>query len=167
MNARIECADCGPVAVSHRAERLSIELDYFIDYFSRPLDALWQAVRPFIAVLEPGRLAPSILNILAALGLGRIMEHPDEENTWRARVLREEANHRGILMREFRPFGLPRELFYATLGDDTRFFDGLPRPRNAPEAALNWMDDKGIILSKFKKAGIPVPQGGSARSPGL
>jgi cyanophycin synthetase len=64
-------------------------------------------------------------------------------------------------MREFRPFGLPREIFFASYGNDTRIFDGLPRPRLAHEAAQNWMDDKGVILKKFRRAGVPVPRGKS------
>jgi cyanophycin synthetase len=79
-------------------------------------------------------------------------------------VLWEEAARRGIVMREFRPFGLARDIFFASYGGDTRVFDGLPRPRLAHEAALKWMDDKGIILKKFRKAGIPMPRGESCRT---
>jgi cyanophycin synthetase len=67
-------------------------------------------------------------------------------------------------MREIRPFGLAREIFYATYAGDTYFFDGLPRPRTAHESSLNWMDDKGVILKKFRAAGIPVPQGKACAS---
>src|SRR5262249_28374921 len=58
-------------------------------------------------------------------------------------------------------FGLSRDIFYASWGGDTIGFDGLPRPRTAHESSLDWMDDKGVILKKFRKGGIPVPRGGS------
>ena len=64
-------------------------------------------------------------------------------------------------MKEFRPFGFSRELFFARWKKDTVAFDGLPRPRSAHETSLNWMDDKGIIIDRFRKAGIPVPRGRS------
>jgi cyanophycin synthetase len=127
-----------------------------------PPAAIWRSIKPLLAKARPGRLAPAAAWFAAAIGLGEIKTRPDDKVNWRARVLWEEAERRGIVMREFRPFGLAREIFYATYGNDTKGFDGLPRPRAAREAAIDWMDDKGVILKKFRKAGVPVPRGGSA-----
>jgi D-alanine-D-alanine ligase-like ATP-grasp enzyme len=127
----------------------------------KPAALIWQGVKPLVAQSRPGRLTPAAIRTLASLGLGTIVTRADDKNNWRARVLWEEAERRGIVMREFRPFGLAREIFYATYGNDTRGFDGLPRPRAAHESSLEWMDDKGIILKKFRAAGVPVPRGKS------
>jgi cyanophycin synthetase len=118
-------------------------------------------MKPLVATLRLGRLAPSTARLAAAIGLGTIATKPDEKNNLRAAVLWEEAERRGIVMQEFRPFGFSREIFFATFAHDTRAFDGLPRPRTARESALNWMDNKGVILKKFRAADIPVPQGKS------
>ena len=126
-----------------------------------PPAAVWRGIKPLLAKARPGRIAPATARLFATLGLGEIVTRADDKNNWRARVLWEEAERRGIVMREFRPFGLAREIFYATYGTDTRGFDGLPRPRTAHEAALDWMDDKGVILKKFRAAGVPVPRGAS------
>src|SRR5260221_725067 len=133
------CPDCGPETVSHAVERWTVRLDELVRYLSAPPEMIWQTIRPAIAFLQPGRLAPLFFRVCAVLGLGQIIKYADDKNNWRARVLWEEAERRGIAMREFRPFGLSREIFFATYNNDTRLFDGLPRPRLAHEAAQNWM----------------------------
>jgi hypothetical protein len=163
-NARAYCPDCGPAGVSHFVERWSVRADSVLGYLQAPPAAVWRGVKPLIAKTRPGRVAPATARFFAALGLGEIVTRADDKNNWRARVLWEEAEHRGIVMREFRPFGLAREIFYATYGNDTKGFDGLPRPRAAHESAIDWMDDKGVILKKFRKAGVPVPRGASVSS---
>ena len=163
-NTRAYCPDCGPAGVSHFVERWSVHTNDLVGIIEMPPAAIWRGIKPLIAKARPGRLAPATARFLAALGLGKVIVRADDKNNWRARVLWEEAERRGITMREFRPFGLPREIFYATYGGNTHGFDGLPRPGTAHEAALNWMDDKGVILKKFRAAGIPVPRGASART---
>ncbi len=159
---RRQCPDCGPAGVaSHAVERWSVRADEAIGLLQLPMAAIWRMTRPAVSATRPGRITPSAARLAAAMGLGIIVEHPDKENTAHATVLWREAERRGIAMREFRPFGLPRELFWASYGNDTRGFDGLPRPRAASDRALDWMDDKGIILKRFRNAGVPVPRGES------
>ena len=155
------CPDCGPVTVPHWVERWSARIDATVDIVAKPFDLLVRGTKPLIAPLRLGRMAPPLARCLAALRLGTIVSKPDEKTNLRAQVLWEEAERRDIAMREFRPFGLSRELFFATYKGDTIAFDGLPRPRTAHNASLNWMDDKGTILKRFAKAGIPVPRGGT------
>lgn len=158
------CPDCGPVTVSHAIERWNVRLDNFFSYFLKPLEMTWNAARPAVAFTRPGRIAPALFTASAAIGLGTILQKPDEKTTHRTRVIWEEAIRRGIVMREFRPFGLPRNIYFASYKGDTRVFDGLPRPRLANEASQNWMDDKGIILKKFAAVGIPVPRGKAVKT---
>jgi D-alanine-D-alanine ligase-like ATP-grasp enzyme len=158
------CPDCGPATVSHAVERWTVRIDGLIAYLARPPELIWQAIRPAVAYLRPGRLAPGIFRMFAMLGLGRILTQADENNNWRARVLWEEATRRGIVMREFRPFNLAREIYFAAYGHDTLVFDGLPRPRLAHRSAQDWMDDKGVILKKFRREGIPVPRGRACKN---
>jgi D-alanine-D-alanine ligase-like ATP-grasp enzyme len=152
------------MGVSHVVERWSVRASDIVGVLETPPALIWRGIKPLLAKARPGRLAPIAASVAAALGLGEIKTRPDENVNWRTRVLWEEAERRGIVMREFRPFGMAREIFYATYGADTRGFDGLPRPRVAHEAALDWMDDKGVILKKFRKAGVPVPRGASVSS---
>lgn len=163
-NTRDYCPDCGPAGVSHFIERWSVRADSVIGLIEVPPAVVWRSIKPLFAKARLGRMAPAAARAAAALGLGTIVTRPDEKNNWRARVLWEEAERRGIIMREFRPFGLAREIFYATYGNDTQGFDGLPRPRSARESSIDWMDDKGVILKKFRAAGVPVPRGSSVSS---
>ena len=155
------CPDCGPATVPHWVERWGVRLDIAVRYATKPSELIWRGLKPAVAKLKPGRIAPALARGLHAARLGAIVTKPDEKLNWRSRVLWEEASRRGIVMKEFRLFGIPRELFFATYGGDTVAFDGLPRPRGARETSLDWMDDKGIIIEKFLRAGIPMPRGRS------
>ena len=161
---RAYCEDCGPAGVSHSLERWSVSVDAVIGYLTKPMEWIWRTVKPVVAFLRPGWIGAYAFRLAAAFHLGTINDKSDDKDNWRTKVLWEEADRRGIVMREFRPFGLSRDVFFATYGGDTRVFDGLPRPRLAHEAALSWMDDKGIILKKFRMQGIPMPRGGSCRT---
>ncbi|HVM77134.1 MAG TPA: hypothetical protein VMU07_03215 [Candidatus Paceibacterota bacterium] len=155
------CPDCGPATVSHAIERWNVRADAFFGYISKPAEIVWNVVRPAVAALKPGRIAPPLFGLAARLRLGTIVRHPDAQTTDRTRVIWEEAERRGIAMREFRPFGLARNIYFASYEGDTRVFDGLPRPRLANDTAQDWMDDKGIILERFAAQDIPVPLGKS------
>ena len=145
------CPDCGPAGVaSHVIERWSVRADAAIGLIEGPPAAIWRWVKPAVDALRPGRLIPGTARLAAALRLGTIVDRADKESTAHATVVWAEAERRGIAMREFRPFGLPRELFWASYGNDVRGFDGLPRPRRGSDRALDWMDDKGIILKRFR-----------------
>ncbi|HVO28951.1 MAG TPA: hypothetical protein VMT81_03145, partial [Candidatus Paceibacterota bacterium] len=158
------CPDCGPATVPHAFERWSTAIDAAVTGIHQPFEWVYGLFAPAIAALRPGYLAGPIAALCATLHLGVIVTAPDDKVNLRTQVLWEEAARRGIVMKEFRPFDLARELFWASYRSDVRAFDGLPRPRGASSAALNWMDDKGIIIKKFRAAGIPVPRGRSCRT---
>ena len=153
------CPECGPATIPHGVERFKVRVEMILYYLTKPPEAIWRFIKPAVSALRPGRVAPFCARAAATLGLARIMDTPDKWVNLRTRVVWEEAERRGIVMKEFRPFGLPRELFWAVYGNDTRAFDGMPRPRSAHETSINWMDNKGTILEKFRKAGVPVPRG--------
>jgi D-alanine-D-alanine ligase-like ATP-grasp enzyme len=163
MKTKAYCPDCGPATVPHWIERASARMDAALGYLVF-LNRIGQWAHPLAVKMRPGRIAPTLASALTAAGLGKTITEPDEKTNWRARVLWEEAAKRGIVMKEFRLFGLPRELFFANYRGDTIVFDGVPRPRGAHGRSLLWMDDKGIIIEKFRKAGIPVPVGKTCTS---
>ncbi len=153
------CPDCGPATIPHWVERLSARLDRFTSFATRPFQLIWSLLNPAFVALKPDRLIPFGASLLAAIGAADILTKPDGKVNWRTRVIWEEAKRRGIVMKEIRFFGLPREFFFATFKNDTRGFDGLPRPRRSSGPSWNRMDDKGAILARFQNEGIPVPRG--------
>src|ERR1700691_5200952 len=94
------CPDCGPVSVSHWAERFSARMDPVLDAATWPMQKFWMGVRPAIYPLKLERLLPYFYHAAAAVRLGTLYDAPDEKNNWRARVIWEEAQRRGIAMHE-------------------------------------------------------------------
>lgn len=140
---------------------MSVRMEMTANIVEKPSELIWFGIKPTIAKLRLGRLAPALARALTFIHMGSLIEAPDEKDNWRTRVLWEEATRRGIAMKEFRLFGLARDFYFATYGRDTIAFDGLPRPRGARETSLAWMDDKGRIIKVFRDAGVPVPRGKS------
>jgi D-alanine-D-alanine ligase-like ATP-grasp enzyme len=109
-------------------------------------------------------IAPRLMEGAVALGLARLTDAPDEHTMLLAKVLWEEAEARGIRMREWRLFNLPRNMFIATYPDGRKIsFEGLPMRDGGINRAW-WMDDKGVLKKKFRKLGLPVAAGGAHMS---
>ena len=107
-------------------------------------------------------LIPALLDFCGRRGWGRYLDEPDDETLLLAKVLWEEAQGRGIRMREFRLFHLPRNLFVAKLPDGTRIsFEGIPLPASDGRRVW-WLDDKAVMKRKFRKLGFPIAEGGAA-----
>ena len=135
-----------------------------IDGLMRPFFASGSALSGFgagfLGAVED-ILAPALADFCERRGGGTYREEPDDRTLLLAKVLWEEARTRGIRMREFRLFDLPRNLFLAELPSGRRIaFEGIPLP---PESARAWwMDDKAVMKRKFRKLGFPVAKGGAA-----
>jgi D-alanine-D-alanine ligase-like ATP-grasp enzyme len=146
------CVDCGGGQTNHTVAYISILLGAFIEPWTN-----WA-----------GRLIPEssfdwmgsgLIKILTFLKLGKITDEIKDDDSGRARVLWEEAQKRGIKMREFRLFGIGHDIFVSDYKGDKRFFDVLPRPKDYDPHGLEWMDNKGKMKEHFEKAGIKVARG--------
>lgn len=102
-----------------------------------------------------------LYDLLTTWGWGEYLDKPDDKTMLLDHVLWEEAERRGIRMREFRPLGLPTNSFVAYMPGGTKLnFDSFPTPPGAPEGVW-WIDDKATMKKRFRKLGIPVALGGS------
>lgn len=157
------CEECGMEAVHHGRERFFLSADMLFKRLVRPLDRIFQgSVMPFAdAFLD--RVGPAFSRALFGLGLATKVSAPDEHSSEAAQALWQEAGKRGIEMYEVRPFGLPRRQFIAKRDGKSFSFEGLPRPARARKSLI-WIDDKMEVKKRFRKAGFPVPEGGSAWS---
>lgn len=153
------CEDCGPDAVSHANEWASAVANFlFWPVFSVGA-SLTATFSPLFSIVRSERLLPAFLTALTNLTHGTILGEPDQENSWRAKTLWEEAKKRGINMREFRPLGLPRDLFIAEFHGQIHFFQDMPRPKGFYSRSISWMDDKRMMRNVFQKHGIPLAEG--------
>lgn len=111
---------------------------------------------------------------LFLIGLGRLLgvihfgKKPGKTTLSRAKVLWEEAEKRGLEMREVRVIDrsvdtyIVRKLIPGTRKKKIIVFSGLPRPASTNEGVLATLDDKGIFKKTCLKNGLPVAQGGVA-----
>jgi cyanophycin synthetase len=161
MSLMQKCLDCGNAQVNHRMERISAVANHL---FGGSMDTFWRALEGPLADPLYNSFTPLLMNALVALRLARFADAPNDKTIGRTRVLWEEANRRGIRMREFRLFGIGSGNFLATYQGEKKSFIGLPRPGSLASSALSWMDNKQIVREKFSAAEIPTPHGGVATS---
>src|SRR3989344_179211 len=142
------CAECGNDPVHHRAVYITILIDGLMRPFFASGTAFSNALSRPLGKLE-NILIPALLDFCGRRGWGRYLDEPDDETLLLAKVLWEEAQRRGIRMREFRLFHLPRNLFVAKLPDGTRIsFEGIPLPASDGRRGW-WLDDKGGMKRKI------------------
>ncbi len=149
-------------SVFHDRERRLIASDILM----RPLYILISRVgRPFQKLVD-GMIdfgGPFFINFLVFIGLGSFTSQPDAHDSETTKALWDEAKRRGIYMRQFRPFGLPRNIFVAKYRGQSCVFEKVPLPSRVSRSLL-WMDDKSVVKEKFKKVGFPVADGGLCKT---
>jgi D-alanine-D-alanine ligase-like ATP-grasp enzyme len=155
----IECEECGGKNLPHSLTYTAVVMDDTARRLFSPgpiLRTLGRAVQRLFAPV-----APRLMEAAVRLGLAKLKDAPDDRTMLLAQVLWEEAGKRGIRMREWRLFDLPRNMFVATFPDGRKIsFEGLPMKDGGINRAW-WMDDKGVLKKKFRKLGLPVAAGGA------
>lgn len=154
----MSCPHCGNNPTSHHLtwfnESMTVLMTPLNQFFFGGAGAKWfwrvvgWVFYPFVRLLEK-------LNVITYHG------QPSEKTSSRAEVLWEEASRRGIVMESVRIFGHENDTYRVSIGDRKLYFSGLPRPQFAPRSAEWWMDDKGLLKKKLRKAGIPIADGGA------
>jgi cyanophycin synthetase len=146
------CVDCGGAQENH-----------FISYLSVLIGSLVEPWTNWVARLIPESsfdwMGPGLVKILTFLKLGKISYEPKDDDSYRTKVLWEEAIKRGIKMYEFHLFGIGQDIFISEYNGNKRFFDVLPRPKDYDPSGLEWMDDKGKMKKHFIDADIKVAKG--------
>ena len=159
------CKDCEPAQEIHSIAYLSVVLGWIDQPFFDFMEMIFHSTAEAIS----RKISIPFFKLMTALRLGYFTDKPDEKDSWRTRCFWEEAERRGIRVREFH-LGPIRDAFIAEylprLGTckagRTIIFDGLPRPGYKESAALKWMDNKGVMKKKFMQEDLPVARGGVA-----
>ena len=155
------CAECGSDPVHHGAVYTTILIDGLMRPFFASGTAFSNVFSGMVGKLE-NVFIPALLDFCGRRGWGSYLDEPDDETLLLAKVLWEEARTRGIRMREFRLFHLPRNLFVAELPGGKRIsFEGIPLPASDGRRVW-WLDDKAVMKRKFRKLGFPIARGGAA-----
>ncbi len=151
------CKDCEPAQENHFVAYLSVVLDYI----SQPLFNIMELLFKSTAEAISSRVSIPFMQLMVFLGFAHFSERPDSKDTLRTKCFWEEAERRGIKMREFK-MGLIKDSFIAEYKGKRISFDGLPRGEEGESGAIDWMDNKGIMKIKFLKEDLPVARGGVA-----
>jgi D-alanine-D-alanine ligase-like ATP-grasp enzyme len=151
------CKDCEPAQESHFVAYTSVVLGYIDEPFFDLMEIFFKNTAEAIS----DRISLPFFKLMIFFKLGYFSDKPNAKDTWRTKCFWDEAIRRGIKMREFH-MGPIRDGFVAEYKGQTILFDGLPRPGNKESESLKWMDNKGIMKTKFLKEGLPVARGGVA-----
>jgi D-alanine-D-alanine ligase-like ATP-grasp enzyme len=156
------CAECGSDPIFHRMTYYTILID---DSMKGLLDpGFVGAWFNKLAYVFEEALTPPLFALFSRIGWGKRIAEPDDATQLLALMLWQEADTRGIEVSEFRLFDLPRNLFLATLPSGRRIaYEGIPLPPSVMHR-VSWLDDKARMKEEFKKRGIPVANGGSAKT---
>jgi hypothetical protein len=167
------CVYCGKMPVPHFINWYFESADIFLAQLRRFLVYNFLALR-LKKYLRKKNFAWLLSKFFLNLGVLSVQGNAAKCKVRRAQVLWEEAEKRGIKMRELLLFGKPFDFYIASRKEfqipnsksnvkcQMLVFSGLPRPQNYDSAATEIMDDKLILKSKLRQAGLPVPRGGSA-----
>jgi hypothetical protein len=167
MLKKHKCPYCGNNPIPH-----------YLNWYFDSLNILFEKIQIGILANPLSRWASQWEDdvSLFLIGLGRLFgvihfgKKPGKTTLSRAKVLWEEAEKRGLEMREVRVIDravdtyIVRKLIPGTRKKKVIVFSGLPRPASANQAALATLDDKGIFKETCLKNHLPVPQGGFART---
>lgn len=102
--------------------------------------------------------------LLVVVGLGTMRDSVSLNDSMRTKVIWEEANNRGLQLRELFVFDRPTEFFLVKNAGKLKTFDSLPLPVTTKNDTGDWIDDKWELKTRFQEAEIPVAQGGLARN---
>jgi hypothetical protein len=138
------------------SRRIVLAKGLLADWLSKLAEEVQFGVRAF-----------NFAQILGIVTLNRVRQRAKVQ---RASVLWEEAERRGIEMKELLLFGKPIDVYSAKrqaqnekLNQNTFIlFSGLPRPKRKSRRLVEEMDDKAKLKKLFKQHLLPVPEGGTA-----
>lgn len=146
------CSYCGDASISHA-------LYFFESLISSTLDA--QAIK--IIKYVPGFVKnfvdwiPEFLfETLALLKLVKFSGDINKAYTFRSKIIWEEAQRRGIVMKQVIFIGKPLDHYWATLHGKNIYFESIPIRPEFLEMSKNW-DDKVVLKREFSKKNIPAP----------
>ncbi len=154
IKIKTDCPYCANAPTNHG-------MSYFGSILSINVD-------PFFGTMT--KLAPKFLKrfvdwlpsvffpIFNLLHIVRFSSDIEKANTFRSRVIWEEANRRGINMEQIIMFGRPIEFYRAKLKNGKRiYFESIPISTEFLDMVDMW-DNKSFLKKVFRKNNIPVPK---------
>ena len=147
------CSFCGDAPINHffsYCENLiSNTLDSSTTHLYKYVPRFLENVANYIPVF--------LFKTFIFLRLAKFSSDINKANTFRSRVIWEEAKNRGIKMEQIIFFGKPLDQYRAIFKNDEKiYFESIPIPPRFIKTGPNW-DDKVVLKKEFIKRKIPVP----------
>lgn len=150
------CSYCGNAPINHTLSFLESAIAITLENHAKKI------IRyvPFF-VKDFADLIPEFLfRTLAFLKLAKFSGDINKANSFRSRIIWEEAQRRGIPMEQVIFLGKPLDQYRAALKIKNKtkniYFESIPIKPEFLDTSENW-DDKVVMKQEFRKRGIPVP----------
>lgn len=159
LSKRTPCEECGGAQSQHWITYIDVAIDNILkSFFAEGI--IPNAIYFKMQSIEQA-LSPKIFDFFLKVGLAKKQTEIDDDVQLLAQMLWREANKRGIIIWEFRLFGLPRNMFMAEFTDGSRMtYEGIPILATA-DSQMPWTDDKALLKKNFLRLGFPVAKGGA------
>lgn len=154
VKIKTDCPYCANAPTNHK-----------MAYFGSILAINVDPVFGFITKLAPRALKnfvdwlPSLFfPVFNLLHIVKFSSDIEKANTFRSKVVWEEANRQGLQMEQVIMFGRPIEYYRARLKNGKRiYFESIPIPTRYLDMVDMW-DNKSFLKKVFRKNNIPVPK---------
>lgn len=154
VKIKTDCEYCANAPTNHG-------MSYFGSILSINVDPLFGSMTNYAPKILKNFVdwLPSIFfPFLNLFRLARFSTDIEKANTFRSRVVWEEANRRGLQMEQIIIFGKSVEYYRARLKNGKRiYFESLPIPTRFLDMVDMW-DNKSFLKKVFRKNNIPVPK---------
>lgn len=147
------CSYCGDAQVNHKFYYLENLISSAIE--SHMVKATQLAPR-FLKDFASW-IPVSLFNTLVKLKLAHFSHDIEKANSFRSRVMWEEAQRRGINMEQIVLGNKPLDWYRAKLGDRMIYFESIPIQPEFLDMKKDW-DDKIVLKKELSKHNIPVPK---------
>jgi len=146
------CSYCGDASINHTLYFLESFISIALDTHAvRMIKYVPSFIKKFVD------LVPKFLfETLALFNLAEFSDDIEKANTFRSRVIWEEAKKRGIKMEQVIFRGRPLDYYRTLVRGKNFYFESIPIKPEFLETNKNW-DDKVVLKQEFRKCGIPVP----------
>ncbi len=154
------CRECGASPTPHIPAYIGNSITAWLNdrfYAKQSAPIFFERIYKLATLVEP-----FLLKTLHMLSGSRTLQDPAAAPTYRASVLWEEAERRGIQMEQLVLFGKPTDYYRACINNRWLYFDALPIPPSNRNSG--WMDDKLLFKQFLQKHGISAAPGVSTAS---
>ena len=150
------CSYCGDAPINHPLSFLESVVFITLDNNAKKIiKYIPSSIKNFVDIVPE-----FLFRTLVFLKLAKFSDDINKANSFRSKIIWEEARKRGILMEQVIFLGKPLDQYRAKLQikNKSRFFyfESIPIQSEFLDLSKNW-DDKVLLKQELRKHGIPIP----------